>query len=179
MRTPSGRRESGVNEQRIDGEVAGYIPPFRIAAGAAHMMVKGRVHDLVSQGSGQSRRIQGLNKIRVVEERHSIGGHRWNRPALASLQAEQERAEEGMVQDERRCAPSEYAAEVGVSCLMQPRAPPCTRTCGRRCRRRSGSRAGSSASRLRNRPSISATMLAASAAVVTRRRSCFLRSCAE
>ena len=39
-----------------------------------------------------------------------------------------------------------------------------------------GLSAGSAASRLRNRPSISATMLAASAAVVTRSRSCFLRS---
>jgi hypothetical protein len=97
-----GQRESGVNKQGIDGEVTGYIPPFRIAAGAAHMMVQGRVHDLVSQGSGQSRRVQGFNKIRVVEERHSIGGHRLNRPALAPLQPEQERAEEGMVQDERR-----------------------------------------------------------------------------
>ena len=65
------------------------------------MMMKGRVHDLVSQGPGQGRRVQGLNKIRVVEERHSIGGHRWNRPALAPLQPEEERAEKGMVQDER------------------------------------------------------------------------------
>ena len=65
------------------------------------MMVQGRVHDLVSQGSGQSRRVQGFNKIRVVEERHSIRGHRLNRPALAPLQPEQKRAEEGMVQDER------------------------------------------------------------------------------
>ena len=65
------------------------------------MMVKGRVHDLVSQGSGQSRRVQGFDKIRVVEKRYSICGHRLNRPALTPLQPEQERAEEWMVQDER------------------------------------------------------------------------------
>lgn len=63
-------------------------------------MVQSRVHDLVSQSSGQSRGVQGFNKIWVVEERHSISGQRWNRPALVLLQAEQERAEEGMVQDE-------------------------------------------------------------------------------
>jgi hypothetical protein len=39
-----------------------------------------------------------------------------------------------------------------------------------------GPSAGPIVSRLRNRPSISATMFAASVAVVTRRRSCFLRS---
>ena len=63
-----GQRESGVNEQGIDGEVAGLVPPFRIAPGTAHMMVKGRVHDLVSQGSSQSRCVQSFDKIRVVEK---------------------------------------------------------------------------------------------------------------
>ena len=99
---PIGQAESGVNKQRVDGEVARYIPPFRVAPGAAHMMVKGRVHDFVSQCPGQRRRVQGFNKIRVIEKRHSICGHRLNRPGLAPLQPEQERAEEWMVQDERR-----------------------------------------------------------------------------
>ena len=96
-----GQAEAGVDQQGIDGEVTRLVPSLRIASRAAHMMVQGRVHDLVSQGSGQSRRVQGFNKIRVVEERHAIRGHRLNRPALAPFQSEQERAEERMVQDER------------------------------------------------------------------------------
>ena len=98
---PIGQLSPASTSKGLMAKSQAYVPPFRIAPGAAHMMVKGRVHDLVSQGSGQSRRVQGFNKIRVVEKRHSIGGHRLNRPALAPLQAEQERAEEGMVQDER------------------------------------------------------------------------------
>jgi hypothetical protein len=97
---PIGQAESGVNKQGIDGEVARHIPSFRIAPGAAHMMVQGWVHDLVSQGPGQCRGVQRFNKVRVIEERHAICGHRWNRPALAPLQPEQERAEEWMVEDE-------------------------------------------------------------------------------
>ena len=64
-------------------------------------MVLRRVHNFARQGPGQCRRVQSFNKVRVVVERHTIGGHRWNRPALVPLQAEQERAKEGMVQDER------------------------------------------------------------------------------
>ena len=139
------------------------------------MMVKRRVHDLVSQGSGQSRRVQGFNKIRVVEERHSICGHRLNRPALAPLQAEQKRAEEGMVQDQRG---ARLLNAKGGWCLMSHAAAGASMYADMRVKMSSalGPSAGSAASRLRNRPSISATMLAASAAVVTRSRSCFLRS---
>jgi hypothetical protein len=75
---PIGQAESGVYKQGIDGEVAGYIPPSRIAPGPAHVMVQGRVHDFVRQSPGQCRRVQRFNKIRVVEERHTIGRHRWN-----------------------------------------------------------------------------------------------------
>ena len=74
------------------------IPSLRIAPGAPHMMVERRVHDLVSQRSGQSRRVQGFNKLRVVVKRHSIGRHGFNRPGLAPLQSKQERAEERMVE---------------------------------------------------------------------------------
>ena len=72
---PIGQAEACVNEQGIDGEVPGNVPPFRIATRAAHVMVKRRVHDLVRQGSGQSRRVQGFNKFRVIEKRYSIRGH--------------------------------------------------------------------------------------------------------
>ena len=68
-----------------------------------------------------------------------------------------------------------------TSCLMPPRAPPCTRTCGRGCHRpleRLGASSGTLASRSRRTLSISATISAASFAVATRSRSCFLRSCA-
>ena len=83
------------------------------------MMVKGRVHDLVSQCPGQRRRVQGFNKIRVIEKRHSICGHRLNRPGLAPLQPEQERAEKGMVQDEMKCVPSEYAVRLASHVSLQ------------------------------------------------------------
>ena len=72
------------------------------------MMMKSRVHDLVSKRSGQCCRVQGFNKVRVVEERHSIRGHRLNRPALAPLQPEQEPAEEGFVHDERGARPTSW-----------------------------------------------------------------------
>jgi hypothetical protein len=84
-RAAIGQRKSGVKEQGIDCEVTGNIPSFWIAARPAHLMVDRGVHDLVSQGSGHSRRVQGFNKIRVEEEPHTIRGDRLNRPALAAF----------------------------------------------------------------------------------------------
>jgi hypothetical protein len=54
------------------------------------MMVQGWVHDFMRQGPGQCRRVQRFNKLGIIEERHTIGGHRLNRLALAPLQPEQE-----------------------------------------------------------------------------------------
>ena len=54
------------------------------------MMVQRRMHDLMSQCSGQGRRIECFNEVRVVVKRHAVGGHRLNEPALESFQAKQE-----------------------------------------------------------------------------------------
>lgn len=62
------------------------------------MMVQRRMHDLMSQGASQGRRVERFNKVRVVVERHSVGGHRLNGPALAIFQSKEERAEEEVVE---------------------------------------------------------------------------------
>src|SRR5258707_9161480 len=62
------------------------------------MMVERRMHDFMGQCSGQGRRIERFNEVGVVVERHTIGRHGLNGPALAIFQSKQERAEEGMVE---------------------------------------------------------------------------------
>jgi len=55
------------------------------------------VHDLVSQDTGQRRRVQRIDERGVVAEYNAVGRHGRNRAALLALQPEQERAKEWMV----------------------------------------------------------------------------------
>ena len=173
-----GQAESRVNEQRIDGEIACHIPPLWIATRAPHMMVQRRMHDLMSQRSRQGRSVERFNELRIVVERHSVGRHGFNGPTLQVFQSKQKRAEEGMVEHQSgarllnaarsRCFTSHAAAGASMNADMRVKMSSAV-----------WPTAVSAACRPRNTSSIWATMLAASAAVVTRRRSCFLRSCAE
>ena len=90
--------EASVEQQRIDGVIARLIPPLWIAPGTPYMMLERGVHDLVGQHPGQRCRVQRIDELRVVVERHAISRHGWNRPLLAPLQAKQERAEERMIE---------------------------------------------------------------------------------
>src|SRR6201998_4746526 len=142
------------------------------------MIVQRRMHDLMSQRSSQCRRIERFNEVRVVVEQHAVGGHRLNRPALPIFQSKEERAKEWVVQHQRsagllntargRRLNSHTAAGASMNADIRVNMSSAV-----------GHTTVSAVSRTRNTSSISATMLAASAAVVTRRRSCFLRSCAE
>jgi type I restriction enzyme M protein len=52
----------------------------------------------MGQHSGQCGRVQRIDELRVIVERHAIGRHGWNRPTLAPLQTKQERAKERMIE---------------------------------------------------------------------------------
>ena len=64
-------------------------------------MLQGRVHDLVGQSSGNLGRAQGLHKLRIEVQGNAIGRHGSDRTARLGTQAEQQRSEEGVVQQQR------------------------------------------------------------------------------
>ena len=89
--------ETCVEQQWVDGVVARFIPSPWIATGTPHMVLERGVHDLMGQHPGQRSRVQRIDELRVKVKRHAIGGHRWNRPVLAPLQAKQERPEKWVI----------------------------------------------------------------------------------
>jgi hypothetical protein len=65
-------------------------------------MLERGVHDLVSQHPGQRRRIQRIDEHRVVAEYNPVSRHSRNRAIFFALQPEQQRPEEGMIEQKRR-----------------------------------------------------------------------------
>jgi type I restriction enzyme M protein len=58
------------------------------------------MQDLMRQDPAKGRGIERVHKVGIVEERDPVSGHGLDRPALSSFQTEQERAEEGMVEQQ-------------------------------------------------------------------------------
>jgi len=82
------------------------------------MVVKCRMHHLMSQHPAQRCRVQRIDELGVVIERHTIGRHRRNRSALPSLQNETEASRRMGGLAAARCAPSGCEAPLAsdVSC---------------------------------------------------------------
>ena len=65
-------------------------------------MLERGVHNLVSQHPGQRGRVEGIDEHRVVAEHNPVGRHSRNRALFFALQPEQQRPEEGMIEQKRR-----------------------------------------------------------------------------
>ena len=85
------------------------------------MMLQSRMQDFVREYSTKRRRVEAVHEVWVVEERDAVRGHGLNRPALPPLQPEQERAEEGMV--EQKCGARLLEAAFGCHQWFHAAAP--------------------------------------------------------
>ena len=66
------------------------------------MMVKGRVHHFMSQRPGQCGGSERFDKLGIVVERDAVCGHGFDGSTFLSPQAEQERSEERVVENQGR-----------------------------------------------------------------------------
>ena len=96
-----GQRESCVDEHRVDRIVAGHVPASWIAAAATCVMLQRRVHDFMGQSSRNLGCAQGLHELRIEAQGNAIGRHGGDRAASLRAQAEQQRSEEGVIQQQR------------------------------------------------------------------------------
>src|SRR5208337_2735843 len=170
--------ETSVEQQRVDRIVAGLVPAPGVALGPPGVMLERGMHDLVSQDPSQRRRIQRIDEHRVVAEYNPVSRHSRNRAIFFALQPEQQRPEEGMIEQKRRARfadalgrrvfVSHAAAGASMYADIWSKIPWTEAILCSAC----------SASRLRIASSMRETIPAASVAVTTRSNSCFLRSCA-
>jgi hypothetical protein len=96
-----GQREPGINEHRVDGVVAGHVPEPRIAAAAAGVVLQRWVHDLMGQSSGNLGCAQSFHELRIEVQGNAISRHGGDRTARLRAQSEQQRSEEGVIQQQR------------------------------------------------------------------------------
>jgi hypothetical protein len=68
---------------------------------AAGVMLQRWVHNLMCQSSGNFGRAQGLYELRIEVQGNAIRRHGGYRAASLHAQAEQQRSEEGVIQQQR------------------------------------------------------------------------------
>jgi DNA polymerase III alpha subunit len=68
---------------------------------ATRVMLQRRVHDFVCQSSGNLGCAQGLHELRIEVQGNAIGRHGGDRAASLGAEAEQQRSEEGVIQQQR------------------------------------------------------------------------------
>jgi hypothetical protein len=69
-----GQAEPVIEQQEIDSSIAGFIPASWIPSRAAGVMAKCRMQDFMGQDSRHCGRVERLIEIRVVVQRHHVGG---------------------------------------------------------------------------------------------------------
>jgi hypothetical protein len=100
----SSRKDETVSDQnRVDGEVCGFIPKLWITLAPATLVAQCTMQDFVGECSLEFRRFELIHEGRVVDNARAVSRHRWQ-SSRYQFQPQAERAKERLLQDKLNAA---------------------------------------------------------------------------
>jgi hypothetical protein len=101
---PRRKRETVSDQNRVDGEVRGFIPESRVAFATAALVAQRAVQDFVGERSLEFRWFEFIHEGGVIDDPRAVSGHRWQTSGY-QFQPQAERAEKRLRKQELNPCP--------------------------------------------------------------------------